>query len=156
MFREHLEKYLVCVQTLCGIQLVLSVLSMATGAALLVLASSSDSLEWPLNSGVGVWTGSIVSINILEKLYSLLMTFLLVLVSKWTHVHQVRIQGEPWGASPSWPQVVMAPKFFDPVYFVDFLASLCLTYHLFNILLFFIIQIQKFSSLVWLSISFIN
>ena len=71
-----------CVQTLCGIQLVLSVLSMATGAALLVLASSNDSLEWPLNSGVGVWAGFIVSINILEKLYSLLMTFLLVLVSK--------------------------------------------------------------------------
>ena len=63
MFREHLEKYWVCVQTLCGIQLVLSVLSMATGAALLVLASSSDSLEWPLNSGVGVWAGFIVSIN---------------------------------------------------------------------------------------------
>ena len=75
MFREHLEKYWVCVQTLCGIQLVLSVLSMMTGAALLVLASSSDSLEWPLNSGVGVWAGFIVSINILEKLYSLLMTF---------------------------------------------------------------------------------
>ena len=82
MFLEHLEKYWVCVQTLCGIQLVLSVLSMATGAAHLVLASSSDSLEWPLNSGVGVWAGFIVSINILEKLYSLLMTFLLVLVSK--------------------------------------------------------------------------
>ena len=61
MLRNRLEKYLVCVQTLCGIQLVLSILSMALGTALLVLASSSDSLQWPLNSGVGIWAGFIVS-----------------------------------------------------------------------------------------------
>ena len=150
MFREHLEKYWVCVQTLCGIQLVLSVLSMMTGAALLVLASSSDSLEWPLNSGVGVWAGFIVSINILEKLYSLLMTFFISPCFKMNSCTPGVDSGRD--LTPG----CEAPKYLDPVYFVDFLSSLCLTYHLFNILLFFIIQIQKFSSLTLLNISFLN
>ena len=61
MLRDNLEKYWLCIQMLCSIQLVLGVLSIATGTAQLVLVSSSDSLEWPLNSGVGVWAGLIVS-----------------------------------------------------------------------------------------------
>ena len=61
MSRDHLEKYWFCVQILCSIQLMFSLLSMAMGTALLLLASSSDSLQWPLNSGVGIWAGFIVS-----------------------------------------------------------------------------------------------
>ena len=51
--------YLLAHRTLSVLQLVVGVYSIIAGCCSLAVAS--DSLEWPLNTGVGIWAGLMVS-----------------------------------------------------------------------------------------------
>ncbi len=61
MINTRAEQFWLSIRILCVLQLVSGVLSMVSGMLLLIEGSKDRELEWPVNSGAGLWAGFMVN-----------------------------------------------------------------------------------------------